>query len=266
MANREPTDGTNREAGRQFLPVERERAADGFTLIELLLVVAIISLLAAMLLSSIASVKERSRRTHCAQNLRQLGLSLVLYADDNQDVLPPPQQPSGHWPEQLRRNYTASRLLICASDIDTAVEVVRPRLPSADSAPRSYVINAFADYYATAAGTVGTPPVWDSTPSALRMRRSAIGQPSETIVFGEKATASSAYEVNIFQSPTGSYLADLAENRHGNPTRAPKRGGSNASMADGRVQYLPWGESTCPVNRWAVTDLWRADAALCRPR
>ena len=96
--------------------------------------------------------------------------------------------------------------------------------------------------------------------------RPAFERPTDTIVFGEKATDSAAYEANIFQSPTGSYLDDLAENRHSNPKHALKAGGSNVAMADGRVQYLPWGESTCPVNLWAVTDRWRNDAALCRPR
>ena len=38
------------------------------------------------------------------------------------------------------------------------------------------------------------------------------------------------------------------------------------AMTDGRVQYLKWGEATCPINLWAVLDRWRTDTALCRPR
>ena len=240
--------------------------AAGFTLIELLVVIAIIAVLAALLLPALAQAKEKGRRTVCAQNLRQLGLSLTLYASDNQDLLPLPQQASGHWPEQLRRNYTALRLLICPSDIDTATAPVSPRLTTADLAPRSYLMNAFADYYAGPSAEGSTPPVWNTTPSYLRMRHSAFARPTETIVFAEKASDSRAYEVNIFQSPTGSYVDDLAENRHSNPAHAPKAGGSNIIMADGHVRYLPWGESTCPLNLWAVTDHWRNNAALCRPR
>ncbi len=238
----------------------------GFTLIELLVVIAIIAVLAALLLPALSHAKEKGYRTACAQNLRQLGLSLTIYANDNQDVLPLPQQPSGHWPEQLRRNYTALRLLICPSDTATAAAPVPPRLTTSDLAPRSYLINAFADYYAGPSAEGSTPPVWNTTPSYLRMKQSAFARPTETILFGEKASASAAYEVNIFQSPTGSYLTDLAENRHSNPRQAPKAGGSNTIMADGHVRYLPWGECTCPVNLWAVTDRWHNDAALCRPR
>ena len=240
--------------------------ATGFTLIELLVVIAIIAVLAALLLPAFARAKEKGRRTVCAQNLRQLGLSVTLYASDNQDLLPLPQQVSAHWPEQLRRNYIALRLLICPSDTDTATAPVPPRLTTADLAPRSYLMNAFADYYAGPSAEGSTPPAWNTTPSYLRMKHSAFARPTETIILGEKASDSKAYDVNIFQSPTGTYLDDVAENRHSNPAHAPKVGGANTIMADGHVRYLPWGESTCPVNLWAVTDHWRNDAALCRPR
>ena len=240
--------------------------ACAFSLVELLVVMAVIALLAALLLPAFAMAKEKERRAVCAQNLRQLGLCVILYASDNQDCLPLPQQASGHWPEQLWHNYSSARLLICPSDSDTLAAPTLPRLASADLAPRSYLINAFADYYSGLSGQSDTMPVWNTTPSGLRMQPSAIRHPAETIVFGEKAASSKAYEANIFQSPAGSYLNELAENRHSNMARAPKAGESNAAMADGHIQHLPWGECTCPMNLWAVTEQWRAEAALCRPK
>jgi prepilin-type N-terminal cleavage/methylation domain-containing protein/prepilin-type processing-associated H-X9-DG protein len=251
-----------------------------FTLIELLVVIGIIALLASMLLPALASAKEAGKRIYCLNNMRQLGMALMMYTDDNEGRLPPRTHPH-RWPSRLlaylqiapadtgvvplasspSKSSAAApdptireyKILMCPTDRrpESGTSMGGANYP-ADLAPRSYIYNAWNDFFYEHYNKNSN---WRqlARDQEFSISESDIKEPSDTIVFAEKGTGVIHWylDYETYEDVTGI----MEQSRHS--TRAKGSGGSNYTFADGSARFLKWGQALDPVNMLLVLPSYR---------
>ena len=85
---------------------ENTNHVKGFTLIELLVVIAIIAILMGILMPALQKVKEVARETACKSNLKNVGIAVQMYLDDNERKIPNTRSGNRHrWFEADGRTY-----------------------------------------------------------------------------------------------------------------------------------------------------------------
>lgn len=202
---------------------ERVRRFRGFTLIELLVVIAIIAILASLLLPALARAKEKGRQTACASNLRQIGLAMRMYADDNGGWLPTTTHgttTNQSWIYQLSSQLAnVDRIRVCPSDPGREQRLL--------AHASSYTLNEF-----TAVDL--TDPFGKRLESFRKL--DSLSKPTLTIVAFEIADS---VGVNAMNDHTHSrqwlqgwqtVTADIQPDRHG--------GSANYLFADSHVENL----------------------------
>jgi prepilin-type N-terminal cleavage/methylation domain-containing protein/prepilin-type processing-associated H-X9-DG protein len=108
-----------------YTPSRREHdlsagARSAFTLIELLVVIAIIAILAAILFPVFARARENARRASCQSNLKQIGLVIMQYTQDYDEMLPTPLWWTGTsnntWLGEIQPYAKSTQVFQCPSD------------------------------------------------------------------------------------------------------------------------------------------------------
>jgi prepilin-type N-terminal cleavage/methylation domain-containing protein len=177
-----------------------------FTLLELLVVIAILGVLAAFLFPAVTRSRARANQASCLNNNRQLLLATTMYATDHNEELPPRFLPTNSWPYKLQPYYVNWNIIACSSDRFGFI-TDRNYGPN-----RSYLINGFNDYFRQNL-TIREYRIFHQHRWPHGMKRSAMPNPSGTLLFGEKRTPFGHIHMDIDQGKRGNDFEEIEHAR-----------------------------------------------------
>ncbi len=215
-------------------PPKRVLGERGFTLIELLVVIAIIAILASMLLPALSLAREAGRKADCASNIRQLGVMLSLYTDDNEDWIPTLWT---WWRDEVPGGWFGSPLHASAGlgqYGDTSLFSACKSLP--DRKRKTYGLNEKLS--SNAWGGANWPP----KAAAVRMRQ--VATPTDTIAFVDGCVWVDSWSARPLLVPKGGSWA--TERRYGWERHNLR---PNMVHVDGHVSSRPYRQ--LDVYSWA---------------
>lgn len=184
----------------------------GFTLVELLVVIGIVAALAAVIAPLGRGLAARSRTIHCSQNLRQIGMAVMMYAGDNNMTLPSTSHQRGgkSWTLTLQPYASETLTSKCADDVN------KQRL-------HTYVLNDFL---------TKNPAGADHLDYSIQAK---IARPEATFMFAEAATSHTSDHFHFTpyhggKIPPAVFDYQVAVGTHGEK--------ANYLFADGHVETL----------------------------
>jgi prepilin-type N-terminal cleavage/methylation domain-containing protein/prepilin-type processing-associated H-X9-DG protein len=261
------------------------RKQNGFTLIELLVVIAIIAILAAILFPVFAQAREKARQTSCLSNMKQLGLSLNMYAQDYDGALCQTSWELGklkakiHWSYLVQPYVKNLQIFVCPSDPNPVVPLNRICGPSDtigvslcdEQAPKFSYINS----YNVMPAHDWIPPTESAIEAAantivLAERRNNMNDPAMTLIGQWKGTTPFIATSTAHGTGTGSgqvcpgdtyrfaTITDvnnglLPTNSNDNPEIVRVKfdrhaGGSNYNFFDGHAKWFRLEQTLDPNN------------------
>jgi len=139
----------------------QSRYRSGFTLIELLVVISIIAILAGMLLPSLGQARNKARDISCVNNLRQLGVAMQMYWDDNNGringlyaIFPTWGSTNGPlaWPAAIYPYLKTTKVFrdpgrpiwLASEQVDYYINIVQPFLDAGTATPGPYTLDSRA--------------------------------------------------------------------------------------------------------------------------
>lgn len=227
------------------------RKQNAFTLIELLVVIAIIAILAAILFPVFAQARGKARQTVCLSNEKQIGLGIVMYAQDYDETLP-------------RANYAVP---LGSNPLGPKLErvhwyqAVEPYIKANyDPAKAGQKLSIWVcpDYDKTANKNFGYQPTWSYSYNANLGQAQAPGVPPEWLLDSVKTLAFFQYPAQVVLASegagrrvythgndTGVYETDSTEINVGKDNninyvlaRGRHNGGSDYVLGDGHAKWL----------------------------